>query len=487
MPPGSPRGPEPRQASTPGPRPSGPLRLVLLLGLLLAGTPAASLYGASLQEAPGAADTLPADSLGPDTLDVDSLPGEPEEITSDREETDEAIRQELQALFDRVEALAGIRVEVEAGIVRLRGTVSEAQAAERAEELAQARDGVLYVEDEIRLTTSVADRLEPTWDRLRDFGLDAVAFLPLAVVALLVIFLSVLLGHLLGRWGGPSFLQSRNPFLRQLVARLIQLVVVAVGILVALEIVEATALVGAVVGTAGLAGLAVGFAFKDIVENYLAGFFMAVRQPFAQNDHVVVESYEGKVVRLTPRETILMTLDGNHVRLPNALVFGKPLLNYTRNPRRRFQFDVGVGTGDDLAEAREVGMRTLRSMDGVMDEPAPEAIVLDLGESWVSLRFLGWVDQDRSEFMRVRSEAVRLVKLELENAGISLPSPEYLVRLQGDGPAAEAGTPAPPRPPSAESRKQGDVSRDDTVDRQIAEDRRASDEENLLTDGPDAP
>jgi len=414
---------------------------------------------------------------------------QPEELTSDREESDEEIRQQLQALFDRVEALAGIRVEVEAGIVRLRGTVSEAQAAERAVELAGSREGVLYVEDEIRLTTSVADRLEPTWDRLRDMGLDAIAFLPLAVVALTVILLSILLGKLMGRWGGPAFLQSRNPFLRQLVARLIQLVVVALGIVVALEIVEATALVGAVVGTAGLAGLALGFAFKDIVENYLAGFFMAVRQPFGQNDHVVVEGFEGKVVRLTPRETILMTLEGNHVRLPNALVFGKPLLNYTRNPRRRFQFDVGVGTGDDLAEAREVGMRTLRSMQGVMDEPAPEAIVLDLGESWVSLRFRGWVDQETAEYLRVRSEAVRLVKLELENAGISLPSPEYLVRLQGEGRLPGPPTDRPPeaRPPSPASRRQGDVSRDDTVDRQIEEDRLASDEENLLAEDPKAP
>ncbi len=131
-------------------------------------------------------------------------------------------------------------------------------------------------------------------------------------------------------------------------------------------------------------------------------------------------------------------------------------------------------------------MRTLRSMQGVMDEPAPEAIVLDLGESWVSLRFLGWVDQDRAEFLRVRSEAVRLVKLELENAGISLPSPEYLVRFRGDGtlPSPASDRPSEPRPPSPESRTQGDVSRDDTVDRQIEEDRLASDEENLLADGP---
>lgn len=87
----------------------------------------------------------------------------------------------------------------------------------------------------------------------------------------------------------------------------------------ALDLLEATALVGAVAGTAGLAGLALGFAFKDIVENYLAGLLLAFQRPFDKNDHVTVEDHAGKVVRLTPRETILMTMDGNHVRVPNAV------------------------------------------------------------------------------------------------------------------------------------------------------------------------
>lgn len=418
----------------------------------------------------------------PDTAPADTAQALPEQISEERSRTDEEIRRELQALFDRVEALSGITVEAEAGIVRLQGTVSEPQAAERAEELARSREGVLYVENRIGLTTSVADRLEPTWERLRELGLDMVALLPLLAVAFLVVLVSFVAGRLLGRWGGPSFLRSRNPFLQQLVARLIQMVTVLAGVVVALDILEATALVGAVVGTAGLAGLAVGFAFKDIVENYLAGVLLAVRQPFAQNDHVVVEGFEGKVVRLTPRETILMTLDGNHIRLPNALVFGKPMLNYTRNPRRRLQFDVGVGAEDDLALARDVGVGTLREMAAVMETPAPEAVIQDLGDSSVIVRYMGWVDQTRADFARVRGDAIRLVKLQLEAAGISLPSPEYLVRMQPDPSAGEEAAPRARPTPVKVQDEQGDVSVDDSVDRQIDEERRESVEENLLQD-----
>lgn len=467
-----------------------PHRAALLAVALVAAAPFASRgpgpsgfrgTGLSAQEEP-APDSASLQAV--DTPAADTAPPPPEQITAERSRTDEEIRQELQALFDRVDALSRITVEAEAGIVRLRGTVSEPAAADRAEELARARSGVLYVENDIRPTTSLADRLQPTWERLRELGYNALVLLPLVVVALLVVLLAVLAGRFLGRWGGPSFLRSRNPFLQALVARVIQLVAVLAGLVVALDILEATALVGAVVGTAGLAGLAVGFAFKDIVENYLAGVLLALRQPFARNDHVVVEGFEGKVVRLTPRETILMTLEGNHIRLPNALVFGSPMLNYTRNPLRRFQFDVGVGAADDLTRARDVGIRTLAEMAGVLETPAPEAVIRELGDSTVTVRFLGWVDQERADFGRVRSEAIRLVKLRLEAAGISLPSPEYLVRML---PGGDPSAPPEARPePAAEVRvaeEQGDVSVDDSVDRQIDEDREASGEENLLQEG----
>ena len=101
-----------------------------------------------------------------------------------------------------------------------------------------------------------------------------------------------------------------------MVQRVIQFSLVVTGLVLALEFLDATALVGAVVGTAGLAGLALGFAFKDIAENYLAGIILSLRNPFAKSDLIVVGEHEGKVVRLAGRETILMTVEGNHVPDP---------------------------------------------------------------------------------------------------------------------------------------------------------------------------
>lgn len=408
-----------------------------------------------------------------DALTADTLA--PERVSDVRAAQDELVRGELQAVFDRVPGLSRVDVTVDAGVVRLAGTVVSAGTRSRAVALAQAMEGVVFVDDRIRESTSLEEQLEPTWNRLRELGYGAVAKLPLIVVAAVIIGLAAWLGYLVSHWNGPAFLQTRNPFLQGLIRRFLQGLVLAVGIILALDLLDAAALVGAVAGTAGLAGLAIGFAFKDIVENYLAGTILAMRQPFAKNDQILVDKYEGKVVRLTPRETILMSVQGNHIRIPNAMIFRSPLINYTRNPLRRLEFEYGVGAGDDLVAARTVSVETLAGMEGVLTDPPPETQVIAIGDSSVTLRSMAWVDQRKAEFVRVRSEAIRLVKTRLEEAGLTLPSPEYLIRMQ---PAVESKAAASSKPLA--STEQADVSVDHSVDAQIEVERRGSDEEDLL-------
>jgi len=411
-----------------------------------------------------------------------------EAVTTERSQLDEATRNQLQAVFDRVASLSQVDVRVDAGVVTLEGTVVSGEVRSRAAELAAGMEGVLFVDNRIRESSSLEEQLEPTWERLRELGYGAVVKLPLLVVAALIVGFAGLLGILVSRWKGPSFLRTRNPFLQSLIQRLIQIALLFIGLIVALDLLDATALVGAVIGTAGLAGLALGFAFKDIGENYLAGTILAFRQPFSKNDHIVVQNFEGKVVRLTARETILMTLDGNHVSVPNAMVFRNPMTNFTRNPLRRFQFEMGLGSNDDLAQARRIAVSALSSMEGVLDEPPPQALVVDLGDSSVTMRFSGWMDQRNAAFGRVRSEAIRLVKARLEDAGLTLPSPEYLVQLGGEGatPSGEpASAPSPDRPKKPTPTATVDVTPDDvsvdrSIDEQIETDRHTSEEPDLL-------
>lgn len=270
-------------------------------------------------------------------------------------------------------------------------------------------------------------------NRLLDKAQLMLGSLPLLAVAILIVVLAWLLGGWLSRRKALSRVGHKNPFLKDLTRTTVRWVTLLGGILVALEIMDATALVGAVLGTAGILGVALGFAFKDILENYLAGVLMSLRQPFSPRDHVVIDTNEGVIVSLNARATTLMTLDGNHLRLPNALVFRSVILNYTRNPNRRFDIDVGIGVNEDLLRAQSLGTDELAAVDGVLSDPPPRVVIAALGDSNVQVRYFGWVDQRTHDFNQVRGESIRRIKGVLEAAGMDMPEPIYRVQLSDKG------------------------------------------------------
>lgn len=269
--------------------------------------------------------------------------------------------------------------------------------------------------------------------RVLDEGYRLLAALPLLLLAAIVLWLGWSLGGWLSRRTVLDRVSRHNPFLQNLARTTVRWLVTGAALLVALQILDATALVGAVLGTAGVLGIAIGFAFKDTLENYLAGILMSLRQPFSPRDHVVIAGNEGFVVSMTSRATILMTPDGNHLRLPNALVFRSVTLNYTRNPSRRFEFDVGIGVSEDLVQAQAVGIGELQRLEGVLRTPPPRAHIAALGDSNVQVRFMAWVDQRSHDFVMVKSEAIRKVKLALESQGMDMPEPIYRVQLSRHG------------------------------------------------------
>ncbi|KFL36494.1 mechanosensitive ion channel family protein [Arenimonas donghaensis] len=329
-------------------------------------------------------------------------------------------------------------------------------------------------------------QLAPSLERLVEEMNAWLAYLPLLGVAVVVVLLAWLLGGWLSRRALVGRLARGNPFMQDLARTTVRWAVLLAGALVALEILDATALVGAVLGTAGVLGVALGFAFKDILENYLAGLLMSLRQPFSPRDHVVIDGNEGVVVALTSRATVLMTLDGNHLRLPNALVFRGVTLNYTRNPSRRFEFDVGVGVNEDLVRAQSLGVETLRGIDGLLAEPPPRAQVMALGDSSVKVRYFGWVDQRSHDFGTVMGEAIRRVKVGLERAGVDMPEPTYRLQVTNkDAPAARTATPPAAAGGTGDAETSVDTRARTDIDRQIDREQRDSAGENLLD--PNAP
>jgi small-conductance mechanosensitive channel len=347
--------------------------------------------------------------------------------------SDAAIEDRIEGILSELDGLDGVAVSVREGIVTFAGEVLDAGAIARLDEIAVRVDGVVTVENEVVESTDVGDRLDPVIARARERLDVTIAFLPLLGVALLAGGAVIAAGLLFARWDAPWRRLAPNAFIADIYRLILRLVFVLLGIVVALDILNATAILTGLLGAAGIVGLAVGFAVRDTVENFIASVMLSLRQPFRPNDFVDIEGSLGSVIRLTSRATILLDPDGNHLRLPNSFVFKAKIINFTRNAERRFGFALGIDPGDDLAEAKRIGLETLRGLDFVLEDPRPQVWIRDAGDSTITVEFYGWIDQRETDFMVARGEALRLVMAALTRADIGLPEPTYRLNLLGGG------------------------------------------------------
>jgi len=385
---------------------------------------------------------------------------------------DAAIRRRLEGIFGSIDGLAGIAVGVEAGVVTLSGEVGSQELDARASRLAGQVEGVVEVEDRVGVTRDLGRRIGPAVERLSEAGRDVLASLPVLLAALAIMAGFVLLARLVvARLRVLWRSLTPNTFLSHLLSQAVQAAVILAGAFVALLLLDATWIMGGLLGAAGVLGLALGFALRDTVENLIASILLSLRRPFGPNDHVVIEGHEGRVSRLTSRATVLLTLDGNHVRIPNATVFKGITVNYSENPSRRFSFDLGVAADADLTLAQKLAMEELEAMPGVLDEPPPLAVYTAVGDSDIRLRVTGWLDQNAHDFFKIRSEAIRLVVGRLSDAGVDLPEPTLRLR---EGPPARPRAEAPAAEGSGSGREAPviDIDRDRTLDGKVAQDRR---------------
>ncbi|WP_415754081.1 mechanosensitive ion channel domain-containing protein [Pseudomonas leptonychotis] len=372
---------------------------------------------------------LPGEHILAQAEDALAVPESVVNIDAEAAESDEKIRSRIENIFAELEPLREVSVYVGEGVVILRGEVANEVAAQQAERLASRLAGVVTVTDEMSRTLAVADNVRPVLERLRTQSLNFIKALPLIGLALLVLTVFILLGNFLA---GRQFLWRKiapNPFLADLMAQATRVVILLLGIILALNLLGAAAVITTILGGAGVIGLAIGFAVRDTVENYISSVMLSLRQPFRAKDHVVINDLEGIVVRLTSRATILMTLDGNHMRIPNAAVFKGIILNYSTNPERRFEFELGVDAEDDPVAGMKAGLDAIRELDFILQDPEPDALINTVGDSNIVLTFYAWIDQRETNFAKARSLAIRAAMRALEEQGFTLPEPIYRLRF----------------------------------------------------------
>ena len=366
---------------------------------------------------------------------------------------DAPIADRLRAILAALD-LGGIAVSVEAGVVTLSGDVADPAISAQVAEIADRLEGVVAVRNELAATDELSQQLDPVLLRFRTRFEQVLARLPLLVLAAAIFAAIVALGLLLAR--APIWNRlAPNAFIAGIYGQAVRVACIIAGIVVALDLLGATALLGTILGAAGIVGLAIGFAVRDTVENFVASIMLSLRQPFRPNDLVEIEGDLGQVIRLTSRATILLSLDGNHVRIPNSVVFKGRIVNYTRNPARRFVFDIGIDPEADLEATRLLAENTLKALPFVLADPEALVWIENITEAGAVLRITGWIDQDETGFATARGDAIRLVKSAIEAAGVAIPDTTYRIRLEGTGTIPSASPrPEQPAPPAAEQNPQ---------------------------------
>ena len=296
-------------------------------------------------------------------------------------------------------------------------------AASVADTAAAAPDTtVLEPIDVTEAATGLVGKLEGWFDTF-------VLYLPNLVVALLIVVVAALVARLVRRAVTAVLHRVTNHAPQaanvvDLLATIAYIAVLAIGTFVALGVLNLDGVVTTLLAGAGVVGLALGFAFQDIASNFIAGVLMAVRNPFVIGQIIETNGFMGTVREITLRSTIVETFTGQRVILPNAKVFGDPIINYSSMRRRRVDVSCGVGYGDDLDAAKSAAVAAVEGLDARQATQPVQLYYTEFGDSSINFVIRFWVDfQKQTDFLQAQSDAIQAIKTALDEAGVTIPFP----------------------------------------------------------------
>ena len=279
------------------------------------------------------------------------------------------------------------------------------------------------------ISSQLVDSLQSSWAALIDQ-------MPRIVLAILIVAFGLLLTNRLGRLSkGVISSRTHDPLMTSFLTKTIKLLLGGLVIIFALRIAGLGGIATALFTAAGASAVIIGFAFKDIGENFISGIILSFNRPFDLNDTVEIGDIFGKVTALEFRYTKLKTFDGRDVYIPNSDVIKKPVFNYTEDGFYRLDFIVGIAYEDKIDAAQELVLKVVRDADGVVEDPTHETFIVvdELAVSTVNLKVHFWVDtkEYRKQARVVRGRVIAQVKEALEVGGFSLPADIQEIKLYG--------------------------------------------------------
>ena len=353
-------------------------------------------------------------------------------IVLDKPVKDSTVREALEHLLPKYPGVRSIQVELDHGVVTLEGQVENEDVLEGVTQFTRRVEGVRLVLNRMKTDAQVltawrfgAQMLERTWNAISREWL-------LVVIAVLIFMAFLSLARLLATYSEKLLAPFiKNVMLRSVAGSLMSTVLVVAGLLLALSVLDLTHLVLSILGVAGMVGLAVGFAFRDITENFIASILLGTRRPFRIGDYIQVAGQAGVVRSLNTRATVLVTLEGKQIRIPNNIIYKEILINSSASPTAQGTFDVLIPYEASTTAAITAITQAISDQEGVLSDPPPRVLVESLETNGIRLRAYYWVPVEGIDGLKLLSDLRLKSKVALQQAGIAPPPMGVLVSIVG--------------------------------------------------------
>jgi small conductance mechanosensitive channel len=242
-------------------------------------------------------------------------------------------------------------------------------------------------------------------------GVAFIAWLPRLIAALLIIAVAILIARSV-RWTAQRAVRTPVTYsnLQVALGRLAFTAAVAIGVLVAATVAFPTFTIGSLIQLLGVSSVVIGFAFKDLFQNFLAGILLLITNPFEVGDQIVVGAFEGTVEEIQTRATLITTYDLRRVVVPNTDLFTKSVTVNTAYERRRIPYDVSVKGSDDAQRVQKLLERTVRSgIEGVAPDPVATAVLISIAGGALTFRLFWWSRSERLDYLVVQDRVLAAV------------------------------------------------------------------------------
>lgn len=280
------------------------------------------------------------------------------------------------------------------------------------------------------------EKILASFDRYWTNILDRAPEITIGLTLLVIfIFLGILIRKLIV---SRLKLKVKDTLLLNFIGRVIFVLFLIIGIVIFFNQIGLGSAAGGLLAGAGVSALILGFAFKDIGENFIAGFFLAFSRPFSIGDIIEVNGLMGNVKAMSFRNSHIRTFDGRDIFIPNSMMIKNPLINYTKDGLMRHDFVVGIDYGDDVAEASKVIMETMKVTKNIVqdkDQLEPFVIIDQFGTSTINLKIFFWINT--YDFLGsttvLKSTVMQSVVRQLLKEGFTLPADIVELKIYQEG------------------------------------------------------